>query len=80
MAEEIRNPFGVPACPACLHLPRTTRYCNDRCVRVEPGKYEYVARIGDAPWPHLHRTCDACGFQWLERTFFDTGRHEVTPS
>lgn len=33
---------------------------------LAPGVIESNLHIGDAPWPHLHRTCDRCGYHWLE--------------
>jgi hypothetical protein len=48
------------------------QYCEAHCLRAiaTPGQpcYVDVTSQGDAPMPHLHRTCDLCGYMWLTKT------------
>jgi hypothetical protein len=64
--DDPRLPFNS-ICASCCSLEATRRYCVARCLMVEPGTYEKSDRLGETSWPHLHRVCKVCGYEWLER-------------
>ena len=59
-------PFNsVEMCPACARPARGFRFEYDalRCVRDYTTKHHVeVSQFGDSENPHLHVTCDRCGF------------------
>lgn len=61
-------PFNS-VCAACCSRDGTFRFCMQPCKSNEEGGFEMAVRIGDPPaTPHLHRVCQTCGYEWLERT------------
>lgn len=55
-------------CQACLSRSSTIKFCAARCEPDGPGEFSTASRIGDAPVPHFHATCQNCGYVWLEKT------------
>ena len=64
-AKTILLPFNS-ICAACLGKVASTRYCVERCERNGAG-YEVTTAIGHGDLPHLHRVCENCRYEWLER-------------
>lgn len=55
-------------CAACASRRASFRYCLQECESDGNGGYEAHRVIGgQAPIHHLHRKCDDCGYEWLER-------------
>jgi hypothetical protein len=69
-----------PQADGAVHVVVTdaiaARYCLSRCEPDEAGGFMPVSELGQAPIPHLHRTCKRCAYQWLERTFADIPARE----
>jgi hypothetical protein len=63
------RPFSDNHCPACGSTLASLTYCARRCVPSVPGHghpaFVDVTRVGEAPDPHLHKTCQACRYEWL---------------
>jgi hypothetical protein len=53
-------------CPKCLHDLVRTAYCGGA---YSGARYGYLCRTfgSEVPGEHLHRTCQRCHFEWLER-------------
>lgn len=59
-------------CQKCAQPAVGAKYCEQECVRgiADHGAGQYVgcSSMGADPWPHIHRQCKGCGFEWLETT------------
>lgn len=59
-------PFNS-VCLACGSSNAAMRFCTEVHMQAGPGEWVDARAMGDAPEPHLHRTCERCSFEWLER-------------
>ena len=55
-------------CAACGAMGGKLRYCIDMC---EPNgtTFEPIRHVNSLDQPHLHRRCEQCGHEWLERCY-----------
>ena len=60
------GPFNSP-CAACCSLNAAFRYCMLECLPNGQGGFEGTTAIDRPEFPHLHRKCERCGYEWLER-------------
>lgn len=56
-----------PVCIMCGGLnTRRLKYCTQ--THPDNPPYINISSNGTPPAPHLHVTCERCGYEWLERT------------
>jgi hypothetical protein len=64
--------FKDDHCPMCGGTLVTIEYCDaclpGRQVRGNPRTLFDVTTHGDKPFPHLHKTCNHCRYEWLSET------------
>ena len=71
MRPETLHPFEVLDCAMCGANHATAQYCERSHSRTSGSSEAFEVdeeTHGSACVPHLHRSCDACGFEWLTRT------------
>lgn len=55
------NPYNPQApCPKCGYPAVSTRY------HAKPELLQICKKSGGVESEHLHRTCERCGYEWLE--------------
>jgi DNA-directed RNA polymerase subunit RPC12/RpoP len=55
------------ACAACFNgTAFSLRYCEETHPTQQP--HVNTTTVNDTPAPHLHVTCDECGYEWLMKT------------
>lgn len=59
-------PFNAP-CAACCCLEAAFRFCVFQCIPDGHGGFENASAIGQQEFPHLHKTCKRCEYEWLEK-------------
>lgn len=64
--------FSGTVCPMCAFPAAKYRFCSDDCK--DEGEPAAMNRPATNLTPHLHRTCERCGFEWLEQTYRQDAR------
>lgn len=71
------KPFGTQDCIMCglqaaaaETVPRF-QFCEVACRPDGHGGFIDARTAGQAPTPHMHRTCIRCGYTWLTETVGD---------
>ena len=60
--------FTGTFCRMCAFPAAKYRYCAEDCKDDGSGAIDSGAPAMSRPaTPHLHRTCERCGFEWLEK-------------
>ena len=68
---KLRQHYSVVKCHACgasIHQSGyEVRYSTHQVIPSgQAGKWVEIQAAGDDPKPHLRKTCNRCGYGWLE--------------
>lgn len=61
------NPTSQTLCIACGGGLASYRYCVLVCQVIDGLLVTPTEVLDDPAYPHLHRRCERCGYEWLER-------------
>jgi hypothetical protein len=68
VALDLKPYTDTPSCPRCPGTDGVSfKYRESRYIRTDRGPVESLT-YGDRPVPHLHVTCNTCGYLWFMET------------
>ena len=61
--------YSGTCCRKCGFPAAKYRYCTSDCKDDGTGEIDSGSpRLNRPATPHQHRTCERCGFEWMEQT------------
>lgn len=62
------KPFSGTFCRMCGFPGLSYKFCVRACIDNGSGGFEDATALGSTDKPHLHRQCQRCSYEWLEKT------------